>query len=124
MTVVQQPSEYVPSAVPGHANVRMDKWQCTLHFDGRSKTFTFSLGEGHKGREPEIDEVIEAVVSDASYVEPGVSFADFADVVGYDIQNGERSKARKAYAECQVSRTKLIDLFGQELFDESCSTRW
>jgi len=44
-------------------------WTCLLKCEGRQMTVPFFMGSGHNGREPEVREVLDAILSDAAMVE-------------------------------------------------------
>jgi hypothetical protein len=44
-------------------------WTCVLKFEGRQFTVPFFMGSGHEGREPEVREVLDALLSDAAMVD-------------------------------------------------------
>jgi hypothetical protein len=49
--------------------LRSTAWTCILKHEGRQLTVPFFMGSGHNGREPELSEVLDALLSDATMVE-------------------------------------------------------
>ena len=97
--------------------VAFDDWYAILHYDGKKLTLMYSLGEGHGGREPEVDEVLAAHIEEAASVD--ATLEDWADDFGYDLSDFVvRTGAVSVYSQMVETRKQLIDLFGQELFDE------
>jgi hypothetical protein len=47
----------------------MTPWTCVLKYEGRQMTVPFFMGAGHEGREPEVREVLDSLLSDASMVD-------------------------------------------------------
>jgi len=54
----------IPQAMQG-----MDPWTVTLITEHGSESFSYFVGKGHKGAEPEVPDVIYSLVSDASFLE-------------------------------------------------------
>lgn len=110
---IQIESEYIGNAVwRPFGSYRSDKWEVTL-YRGESKiTVEFHLGEGREGREPELKEVILALLNDSQAGE--LSFEDFCSHCGYDTDS------RRAYATWEVcgrTREKLGVLFSPDEID-------
>ena len=111
---VEIKSEFIGNAVwRPFSSFRSDKWECWLS-RGDNKIFVvFHLGEGHEGREPELKDVIHALLSD-SYA-GSLSFEDFCEEFGYDTDS------RRAYAtweDCERHARKLRVLFTPEEIEQ------
>jgi hypothetical protein len=62
-------------------------WTCVLKHEGRQMTVPFFMGSGHNGREPEVGEVLDAILSDATMVE-GMSGEEWARECGFEADDG------------------------------------
>lgn len=78
-----------------------DHWKVTLRGFDRQLTVYFSKGSGHHGAEPEVDEVLDCLMSDDTH---GQSFEDWASELGYDTDS---RKAERIYHACQKNTEKL-----------------
>lgn len=90
---------------------RHDQWRCTLssaYWDGRFTT-TYRMGVGHDGKKPKAEEVLDALVSDASLVENAEGFDDFCRDLGYDIDS---RKAEQSYIACTTQTENLKNWLG------------
>lgn len=115
MTVSSLPSTY-SVGVTGR-ELRTDNWECTLRYEGRSAVFSYGMGEGHNGREPEVDEVLQSLV-DESWGLEDMDLEEWARNYGYEIDDEEQLEAtQKIYDTCVTNREKLIALVGQELIE-------
>jgi len=61
-------------------------WTCVLRCEGRQMTVPFFMGSGHNGREPEVREVLDAILSDAAMVE-GMSGEEWAAECGFSSED-------------------------------------
>ena len=97
----------------------MDHWRCRItNAAGKRAVVIFSMGFGHNGNTPKLEEVINCLASDASGVENAHDFADWCSEYGYDTDS---RKAEKTYKACQRQCGQLKRLFGEDyqalLFD-------
>lgn len=101
------------------SDTKMDHWQVCLTAkdpsgDGRtSMNILYSMGIGHNGVEPEINQVLESLHSDSSGHHG--SFEEWASEYGYD--EGSR-KAEKIYQAVKAQARQLEVLLGTKGFDE------
>lgn len=86
-----------------------DGWTCTIGYDGKYIEIPFYMGKGHEGREPEMLEVLECLVSDAT--SSSMSFEEWCAEFGY---NNDSIKDLKSYNECVKIGEKLHYLFGDD----------
>jgi hypothetical protein len=93
----------------------MDHWKCVLRFDGRRMTITFSMGSGHHGKEPEINDVLYCLASDANTVENARSFEDWCGDLGFDTDS---RRAEKLWKASEKEAAKLEGLLGRELYED------
>jgi hypothetical protein len=91
-----------------------DDWKTTLHLQRRRMTVQFHMGLGHKGKEPEVTDVLGCMVMDAQSIEDTDSFEDWADELGYDPDS---RKAERIYKATQTEANKLRRLLG-DLYQE------
>lgn len=82
----------------------MDHWKCILKRPGARLTIYFSMGYGHNGRMPELADVLDCLVSDASSVRNSRGFEDWCADLGYDTDS---RKAEKTYKTCERQADKL-----------------
>ena len=103
-------SEYIGNAAwRPFSSHRSDKWEVSL-YRGENKIFVeFHLGEGCEGREPELKEVIYALLND-SYA-GSIRFEDFCSEFGYDTDS---RRAFATWEACKVTREKLGKLFSPD----------
>lgn len=59
---------------------------------GRQMTLSFHKGIGHAGNPPQLEEVLEAILSDAAGIENAHSFEEWADEYGFD-SDGRKAEA-------------------------------
>lgn len=90
----------------------MDNWNCSMYCDNGTYTLYFSKGFAHKGKAPTVQEVLECLHSDISYIVAGYDCEDFIKSMGYDCCEG-----RKIYKAIQKEHEALNRLFG-DLFDD------
>lgn len=103
-------SEYIGDAAwRPFSTHRSDKWEASL-YRGEAKIFVeFYLGEGHNGREPELKEVVYALLND-SYA-GSLIFDDFCSEFGYDTDS---RRAFATWEDCERHARKLRVLFSPE----------
>ena len=114
-------------------SARMDHWKVKLvrTFEGSAsytsretghsskrtytKAFTtfFSMGYGHHGAEPGVQDVLDCLASDASGIDNVRSFEDWCSEYGYDTDS---RKAEKTFKACEHSAKRLKAFLGADLF--------
>ena len=105
-------SEYIGNAVwRPFSSHRFDKWEVFLHRRKSDSVHVFflgdfHLGEGNNGREPELREVIFALLSDGQA--GSLSFEDFCFDFGYDTDS---RRAFAVWEACKESGEKLRKIF-------------
>jgi hypothetical protein len=95
----------------------MDHWLCTLSRpkgnQGRRMTVTFSMGEGHGGKAPELAQVLSSLALDASGDESANTFQHWCDEFGFDADSRRAHRTFLAAAR----QTKALKRFlGEELY--------
>lgn len=88
-----------------------DEWRYTfrsLHFEG-SLTVTFRMGIGHGGKKPDAERVLEALLSDASGVADGESYADWCGNYGFDTDS---RRAERVYVATLKQTDRLREWLG------------
>ncbi len=96
----------------------MDHWLCTLEANSKAMQITFSMGQGHKGTEPDIAGVLSCLASDASSVESD-DFEDWCSETGYDTDTDSR-KAERIFKACKAEAVKLETFLGRDAFQTLC----
>ena len=92
----------------------MDHWKCVLNNPaGKTLHVFFSMGQGHKGKQPKLDEVLNCLASDCSGVEN--DFEDFCSELGYDTDS---RKAERIFKTCKAQAVKLEEFLGTEAFQQ------
>lgn len=104
---------------PNMERADMDHWKVQLEIRsprerrGRRMTVFFSMGYGHNGKQPDADEVLNALASD--YTEENASFEDWCGELGYDTDS---RKAERTFKACQKQTAMLEHFLGAELTKE------
>lgn len=91
----------------------MDHWRCRIRQGRKSMSLTFSMGSGHNGKRPELDEVLSCLASDSSLVDQ--TFENFCDEFGYEHDS---RKHKRTYNACIKQGNQLLALLGKDAFDE------
>ena len=99
-------SEHIGNAVWGADKWRTDKWEVSLYRGEAKIMIEFHLGVGNNGRQPDLKEVIYALLSDG--YAGSLSFEDFCSDFGYDTDS---RKAFATWEACKESGEKLGKLF-------------
>ena len=86
----------------------MDHWTCHLTANKKKMSLAYSMGSGHKGREPRLDEVLECLASDVNCVDS--TFANFCNELGYNQDSRKAERIYKACKRLKVSLVRLVDL--------------
>ena len=103
-------SEYIGKAAwRPFSSFRSDKWECCIYRGEAKISIEFHIGEGCEGREPELKEVIYALLNDSQAGE--LSFEDFCSEFCY---NPDSRRAFATWEECVKTREKLGILFSPE----------
>jgi len=94
-------------------------WACTLINDDalpedQELEFEFSAGEGHKGKAPEVKDVLPCLISDASSTVTHDSFEDFASE--FDIDGDSRHQERM-WEKMKTDAAALRRFLGDEEYD-------
>lgn len=111
---IELESEYIGNAAwRPFSSHRSDKWEASLYRGEAKISVDFYLGEGHEGREPEIKEVIYALLND-SYA-GSLSFHGFCREFGY---NTDSMRAFATWEGCKVSAEKLGKLFSPDEIEQ------
>lgn len=90
----------------------MDHWKCKITQGKHSMTLYFSKGYGHNGKEPQLDEVLDCLASDASSV-INSDFEEWARDMGFDEDS---RKAEKTYKTIERQSDKLQRLLGGDAY--------
>lgn len=93
----------------------MNHWKVTLRRSNprRQMTVLFSTGLGISGQ-PDADDVLNCIISDAAGIENAQGFEDWASEYGYDEDS---RKAERIYKACQREARKLSQFLGDEYDD-------
>lgn len=87
----------------------MDHWAYVLRCGPRRMSGTFSMGSGHAGNEPELDDVLDCLASDAAGYENCPTFEEWASDYGYDTDS---RKAEKIFHAVKRESKSLSHLLG------------
>lgn len=109
ITMTARYADHNPNMIEGGEN--MDHWRCAFKMGRRSMTVYFSMGMGHKGKQPAADEVLGCLVSDARGVDYCRSFEDWCADYGYDTDS---RKAERIFKACERSSKNLKRFFAGE----------
>ncbi len=91
----------------------MDHWACHItNGNGRRIRVTFSMGRGHNGVKPTLEEVLDCLASDAAGVDNSGGFEDWALEYGYDTDS---RKAHRTWQAVCREYSKLERMFGDQL---------
>lgn len=89
----------------------MDPWTVVLRYGKKRLTVPFFMGVGHYGKEPEVYDVLNCLVSDAASVDNARSFEEWASELGYDPDS---RKAEKIFKACERGTKKLKKFLGEQ----------
>lgn len=92
----------------------MDHWKCRIRRGRRSMTLVFSMGSGHYGSEPTLDQVLDCLASDSASVEQA-DFEEWCSELGYDPDS---RKAERTYNVCKAQADKLKSLLGELAYEQ------
>ena len=96
-------------------SANMDHWKVKIRKGKQSMSLYFSKRFGHHGKEPQLDEVLDCLASDASSTENAMDFEDWASEFGYDVDS---RKAEKSYKTIEQQKAKLLNLLGDEAYQQ------
>lgn len=109
LTMTCEPTDTNPNM---EDSANMDHWACKIQrlHRGRTRTLTlpFSMGYGHNGAAPKLDEVLDCLVSDMTEV----TFEDWCNELGYDTDS---RKALRTYRVIAHQTRKLERFLGESL---------
>jgi hypothetical protein len=91
----------------------MDHWKCVLARGKKRMTVYFSMGYGHKGAEPRVDEVLSCLSSDSVSVADH-DFEEWCSELGYETDS---RKAEKTFKTCEHQAKRLQNFLGL-LYDQ------
>ena len=96
-----------------------DHWEVVLHITGKGlyepELITYySMGIGHKGKKPTMQQVLDCVASDAAGYEDSGSFEEWAMNYGY---NPDSRKAEKIYLLVEQESRELRRFLGKEAYE-------
>ena len=116
VTMTCNPTNDNPSMDPAAA-ADMKHWKCTIAVAAQNTRVyvTFSLGSGHGGKEPEVDEVLDCLASDASSMDGVVAFEEWAENLGYDTDS---RNAERTFNTTRDQTASLKRTLGDEAFRE------
>lgn len=100
------------------ADTGMSHWRCTIRRGRLSTTVVFSMGSAFTGRQPELDEVLDCLASDASGHANARDFEDWAADYGYDIDSRKAERTYRAIGrQTEGLRRVMGDLFDRLLWE-------
>ena len=100
---------------PNIPDKEMCHYRITLKngLNGNKMTVPFSTGTGWK-RQPNVEDVINCLVSDASCVQNSRNFENWCSDLGY---NSDPRKAKRVYEACEKQTNNLKNLLGHAYND-------
>lgn len=88
----------------------MTHWECTfVPEDRRMMVVIYSLGSGHNGRKPTVEEVLQSLFLDATA--EALTFEEWCAEFGYD---DDSRKAERTFKACQKVGRDLKKLLGDD----------
>ena len=90
----------------------MDNWRVTLKRSRKRMILYFSKGSGHGGAEPQVEEVLDCLASDAMVPE---DFEEFCMEIGYDEDS---RRAERIHKQCLAQTEQLRDFLGNDVLEE------
>lgn len=88
-------------------DARASHWRCTLRYQKRGMTVTYSMGSAHHG-EPAITDVLDCIASDVSSLINAGDFEEWAGEYGYDTDSRRALSMYKAIEKQKVQLTHLL----------------
>jgi hypothetical protein len=92
----------------------MDHHRCTLVCGRKRMTVTFSMGRGHHGKPPTVEDVLSTLAMDASSYENNPNFESWAEEYGY---NADSRSVRKTFNQVKKQAAALKKLVGSAYED-------
>lgn len=91
----------------------MDHWKIKLRRPGHKLTTYFSMGYGHKGKEPKAEDVLNCLASDASSVQ-NAGFEEWCGDMGYELDS---RRSERTYKAVEHGTKRLLAFLGEEAFE-------
>lgn len=93
----------------------MDHWRVTLYCEERRTNLIvpFSMGKGHNGAQPTVEEVLDCMASDAQGFEEVQTFEEWADNYGYD---SDSRKAKATFDNIERQSAELRSFLGEDAY--------
>ena len=96
-----------------------DHWEVVLHITGKGLyepefITCYSMGKGHKGKKPTMQQVLDCVASDAAGYEDSGSFEEWAMNYGY---NPDSRQAERTYRLVEQQSRELRRFLGKEAYE-------
>ena len=88
-------------------------WKVTFSYEDKEFETFYSMGSGHLGAEPDLEDVLNCLAMDCRMAEFAF-FEDYCNEFGFD---SDSRKAEKSWNIVRDQRTKLQEFFGDK-FDE------
>lgn len=114
-SITSKPSETRWRDEPGWEG--FDKWTVTLRNPrGGTLSTQFFMGPGHNGAKPDLESVIDALISDGSAYETTEDLASFASEYGYEIYDDpqEYKRVQKIFNGCKKIAPKIRAFLGED----------
>jgi hypothetical protein len=96
---------------PAMSDFNGDHWKCVIRMGKKRMTLIFSQGYAYKGAEPELENVLDCLLSDASILENAPNFEDYCNEFGYD---SDSRKAEKGFKALERQVLKLQNFLGEK----------
>ncbi len=91
----------------------MDHWRCTIRAGKSRMSLVFSMGSGHRGKRPELANVLDCLASDASGYENVLAFEDWCAEYGYETDS---IRALKTFRAVKRQSERLQKLLGDSAY--------
>lgn len=92
----------------------MDNWKCIIKSARKQFTVYFSMGYGHYGKQPKIEDVLDCLASDASGFENEDGFESWASGYGYSTDS---RKAERIYKTIESQAKRLKKFLGETQYN-------
>mgnify|MGYP001439538122 CR=1 FL=1 len=114
VTFRYEPIDARTDGLMGEWAAKSSHWSVTYERVGKAIKTQYSMGPAHDGREPDMTDVLENLLSDSD-ADGYATFEDWADDMGYD---SDSRKAERIYNACLVIAGKVNEMFtASELSD-------
>jgi hypothetical protein len=97
----------------------MDHHRCTLVCGKRRMTITFSMGRGHHGKSPTVEDVLSTLAMDAVGAEQEPHFEGWASQYGYSADSRSAHKTFNHVKKQAAALKKLVGSAYEELLYET-----